>query len=49
MNPYDTLGVDQKADHVAVRKAYRRRAQKVHPDKNGGKPSEEFFAIQRAY
>lgn len=47
MSHYETLGVPKNASRDDVRKAYRKKAQKHHPDK-GGKP-DEFFPIQRAY
>lgn len=47
MSHYESLGVDRNADREAIKRAYRRRAHKAHPDK-GGK-EEEFHAIQRAY
>lgn len=48
MNPYETLGVARTADGEVVRKAYRRKAQKLHPDKQGGSEA-AFRAIQIAY
>lgn len=44
---YDELGVDKDADAGAIERAYRRRAQRAHPDK-GGSP-EKFHAVQHAY
>lgn len=44
---YDELGVDPKADASAIERAYRRRAQRAHPDKGGS--TEEFHAVQLAY
>ncbi len=35
LNPYETLGVDRSADAEVVRRAYRKRAKKVHPDGGG--------------
>lgn len=44
---YDELGVDKYADAGAIERAYRRRAQRAHPDKGGS--TEEFHAVQLAY
>lgn len=46
-NPYDTLGVDAKATPDEIKKAYRRKAKKHHPDKNG--KTEVFVEISQAY
>jgi len=41
---YDTLGIGREADLSAIKKAYRRAAQKYHPDRNpGDKAAEEKF------
>lgn len=45
---YDILGVPENADDEAIRKAYRRKAQKVHPDKEDG-DTEEFQRLVKAY
>lgn len=43
-NFYDILEVPFDATREAIKKAYRKKATKVHPDKNGGsKESEEAF------
>ena len=47
MSLYDDLGVGEEATPEEVKRAYRRRAQKAHPDR-GGDP-EKFHAIQLAY
>jgi curved DNA-binding protein CbpA len=47
MTLYDDLGVPKTADTPTIKKAYRRKAQKAHPDKGGDKA--KFYAIQRAY
>ena len=44
---YDTLGIKPDATAADVKKAYRRRASKAHPDK-GGKP-EEMAEVNKAY
>lgn len=46
-DPYQTLGVPKSASAAEVKRAYRKRAKRAHPDA-GGKP-EEFMALQRAY
>jgi DnaJ family protein A protein 2 len=47
MDPHSILGVDRNASEDDIRKAYRKKAMKNHPDK-GGNP-EEFKKIQNAY
>lgn len=47
MNHYESLGVPKDADSETIRRAYRKRAQKSHPDKGGSK--EQFHAIQKAW
>jgi len=44
---YDCLGVTKKATQSEIKKAFRKKALKMHPDK-GGDP-EEFKKIQAAY
>jgi curved DNA-binding protein CbpA len=46
-DPYAALGVAKKADKAAVKRAYRTRAKKAHPDAGGA--AEDFAEIQRAY
>ena len=45
---YETLGVAKDADAATVKRAYRRRARKLHPDVRGG-DEEKFKELQRAY
>jgi curved DNA-binding protein CbpA len=47
MTLYDTLGVPKSASQDEVRMAYRKKAQKSHPDKGGSEA--EFRQIQCAY
>ena len=47
MGLYEDLGVHKNAPKSEIKKAYRRRAMKAHPDR-GGDP-EKFHAIQKAY
>ena len=49
---YQTLGVPRDADAAAIKHAYRRLAQKYHPDKNLDDPkgaAEKFKPVQEAY
>lgn len=48
MTLYDTLGVEPQAPPEKIKRAYRKKAQKHHPDKEGGN-TEAFRAIQLAY
>ena len=48
MSLYNELGVPKNSDKDTIKRAYRRKAKKHHPDTpNGNK--EAFMAIQRAY
>ena len=46
-NPYDILGVDSKTDKAEIKKQYRKKAQKLHPDKGGDNDS--FSDLNKAY
>lgn len=48
MSLYEDLGVPKDADRAAIKRAYRKKAQKLHPDRDGG-DKEKFFAVQKAY
>ncbi len=44
---YEVLGVDKKATEADIKKAYRKMAHKLHPDKGGDKA--KFQEINEAY
>lgn len=50
-DPYETLDVDKNASEQEIKKAYRDKARKHHPDKNNGKEDsvKKFQEIQAAY
>lgn len=45
---YDILGVDKNASQDEIKKAYRKKAHKYHPDKEGG-DEEKFKEVNKAY
>ena len=48
LNPYELLGVKPDTDFKEVKRAYRKLANKYHPDKENG-DEEKFKQIQQAY
>jgi DnaJ-class molecular chaperone len=48
MSLYDDLGVDKSADRDTIKRAYRKKAHRHHPDRQGG-DAEKFHAVQKAY
>jgi DnaJ-class molecular chaperone len=48
---YSTLGVARNADEAAIKKAYRKLAKELHPDKNKDNPkaTERFGQVTQAY
>ncbi len=50
-DPYQTLGIERTADDAAIKKAYRKLAKELHPDRNKDNPkaSERFSKVTNAY
>ena len=50
-DPYQVLGVAKSADEAEIKKAYRRRAKDLHPDRNKDDPKaqDRFAELNTAY
>jgi DnaJ-class molecular chaperone with C-terminal Zn finger domain len=48
MSHYETLGVKPDADAAEIKRAYRKRAERAHPDKQGGN-QDEMMAVNHAF
>lgn len=50
-DPYSTLGVAKTATEAEIKKAYRKLAKELHPDRNKDNPkaAERFSAVTQAY
>ena len=50
-DPYQTLGVAKGATEADIKKAYRKLAKELHPDRNKDNPkaSERFSQVTNAY
>ena len=46
---YGRLGVASPATHAEIRSAYRRLAQRLHPDTHDGVVSAEMVAVNEAW
>ena len=49
LDHYGRLGVTRTATHAEIRTAYRRMAQRLHPDTHGGVVSADMVAINEAW
>lgn len=49
INPYEYLGVDPLSDINTIKKAYKKKAMVLHPDKTNGKTEAEFKILVLCY
>jgi len=47
MSDFDILGVEESASKEEIRRAFRKKAMEVHPDKGGD--ADEFQKLNQAY
>lgn len=47
MNYYEVLGIDQSADAMDIKKAYRRKSLELHPDRNPSKAARYAYDMVR--
>jgi hypothetical protein len=49
INPYDILGIHQLSDIDTIKKAYKKKALVLHPDKTNGRTEAEFKILVLSY
>jgi DnaJ-class molecular chaperone len=50
-NPYDVIGIPRTAEEEAIKRAFRKKAKELHPDRNMSDPKaqERFAELNQAY